>query len=169
MTVDLKIEFDEQQIAKLLKIPVLLRLAPAERVLKAMSKPILVHAKANAPDSRKPNKSGRPSRDKMSEESKKKWPESARNHLGVVYRKSEGGGYLVIGGKSPQANSLNFESGKKAGTRVLWDANKIRTMPRRYVPAKERFMQRALDETRQSQITAGNNQLEKELRELNIG
>jgi len=173
MTIELKIEFDEKQIEKLRRIPIMLRLGPAERTLKAMAKPILDRGKQLAPDSRKPSrnsKDGRPTRDKMSAKAKAKWPESARNNLGVIYRKGESGGYLVIGGKSPRANSLNFDSGKKTGSvRVLWDPTKTRTQPRKYVPASERFMQRALDETRQAQITAGFNQLEKELRELNLG
>lgn len=167
MTIELRIEFDEQQLAKLRRIPILLRLAPAERTLKAMAKPVLDRAKALVPNSRKPNaQSGIPSHDKQSANTKAKWPEQGKNNLGFVYRKSESGGYLVIGAKSPKGNSLNFDASNKGRKVMLWgrDSGRIKR-----VEPSQRFMQRAFDETRQAQITAGYNQLEKELRELNLG
>ena len=160
MTVELKIEFSQAQLAKLLRIPVLMRLGPAERVLKAMAKPVVARGKALAPRSRT---SG--TRDKMTAKASAKWPEEARNNIGFVYRKGENGGYLVIGGKSPKANSLNFDAGK--GRKVFyWGKDQGRS--KRVAPS-ERFMQKALDETRSAQEAAGFAQLEKEMKELNIG
>lgn len=168
MTVELKIEFDEQQIAKLLNIPLLLRLGPAERVLKAMAKPILSDAKQRAPDSSKPGRTtGTPSKDKQSKQAKKDWPDKGKNNLGFIFRKTDSGGYLVIGAKNPKGNTLNFDSAKNGRRHVLWGKSSLLALRR--IEPSERFMQKALDETRQAQITAGNNQLEKELRGLNLG
>ncbi len=162
MSIELRIDFDESQLAKLMRIPLLMRLAPAERILKAMAKPIVAEGKALAPNSR----TGKRTRDKMSAKAKAKWPESGRSHIGFVYRKSDQGGYLVIGAKSPQGNSLNFDSSKKGRKVMLWgrDSGRIKR-----VEPSERFMQKAFDRTRAAQITAGNTQLEKELMELNLG
>jgi len=167
MSVELRIEFDEQQLLKLRRIPILLRLEPAERTLKAMAKPVLDRAKALVPDSRKPSqKDGVPSKNKQSAKTKAKWPDQGKNNLGFVFRKSETGGYLVIGAKNPKGNTLNFDSSDKGRKVKYWgkDTGRIKR-----VQPSERFMQRAFDETRQAQITAGFNQLEKELRELNLG
>jgi len=53
MTLEIQINFDEAQVEKLLQIPLLMRLAPAERVLKAMAKPVIDRAKSIAPSSRR--------------------------------------------------------------------------------------------------------------------
>jgi hypothetical protein len=161
MSMELKITFDESQLAKLMKIPLLMRLGPAERILKAMAKPIVVRAKAIAPNSRT---SG--TRDKMSSETKAKWPESGKNHIKMIYRKGDGGGYLVIGASDPLGNSLNFDSSSRGRKVFYWgvDSGKIKR-----VEPSQRFMQKAFDETKSAQISAGNAQLEKEMKELNLG
>jgi hypothetical protein len=161
MSMELKITFDESQLAKLMKIPLLMRLGPAERILKAMAKPIVVRAKAIAPNSRT---SG--TRDKMSSETKAKWPESGKNHIKMIYRKGDGGGYLVIGASDPLGNSLNFDSSSRGRKVFYWgkDSGKVKR-----VEPSQRFMQKAFDETKSAQISAGNAQLEKELKELNLG
>lgn len=163
MSLDLEIHFDEAQIAKLLNIPLHLRLGPAERVLKAMAKPVVAKAKAIAPSSRR---SG----------TRKKWSAKYKNNasyqndsgksIGFVYRKNDRGGYLVIGGLHPQANKQNFDSSDKGRKVKYWgkDAGKVKR-----IEPKERFMQKAFDETRPQQIAAGNKQLEIELKELNLG
>ena len=161
MSMDLKMTFDESQLAKLLKIPVLMRLGPAERIVKAMAKPIVIRAKAIAPNSRT---SG--TRDKMSPETKAKWPESGKNHIRVIYRKGDGGGYLVIGANDPLGNSLNFDASDRGRKVFYWgkDSGKIKR-----VEPSQRFMQKAFDETKSAQVSAGNAQLEKEMKELNLG
>ena len=161
MSMEISIAFNESAIAQLKKIPVLMRLGPAERILKAMGKPIAARAKAIAPDSRT---SG--TRDKMSANTKAKWPESGKNHIRMIYRKGDGGGYLVIGANDPLGNSLNFDSSNKGRKVFYWgvDSGKIKR-----VEPSQRFMQKAFDETRSAQVSAGNAQLEKEMKELNLG
>ena len=162
MSVEISIAFDNRAVEKLRQIPVLLRLKASERILTAMAKPIVARAAIIAPSS---VKSG--SRKKWSKNTADKWSQrEGRNHIGYVYRKSERGGYLVIGGKDPYANSFNFDSSEEGRKVVYWgkDTGKIK----RIAPS-ERFMQKAFDETRAAQVTAGNSQLEKELRELNLG
>ena len=163
MSLSLTLDLDEAMIAKLLQVPLLLRLEPAERVLKAMAKPILDKAKDIAPSSRETG-----TYKKRSNKTKAIWDQNeSKKNLGIVYRKGENGGYLVIGGKAPKANSLNFTSGKKGWRHVLW--NKATILKRKYVQPSQRFMQRAADETRDAQISAGFRQLETELKELKIG
>jgi len=166
MSMDLTITFDESQLAKLMKIPLLMRLGPAERILKAMAKPIVVRAKAIAPDSRVASGSNGPTRDKMSANTKAKWPESGKKHIRMIYRKGDGGGYLVIGANDPLGNSLNFDSSNKGRKVFYWgvDSGKIKR-----VEPSQRFIQKAFDETKAAQISAGNAQLEKEMKELNLG
>lgn len=166
MTMKLEINFDESQLAKLMRIPILMRLGPAERILKAMAKPIVARAKAIAPNSRVASNASGPTRDKMSAKTKAKWPESGKAHIGYVYRKGENGGYLVIGGKSPQANSFNFDASDRGRKVFYWgkDMGRIKR-----VEPSQRFMQKAFDETKSAQISAGNAQLEKEMKELNLG
>ena len=166
MSMDIKITFDESQLDKLMKIPVLMRLGPAERILKAMAKPIVVRAKAIAPNSRVSSGNDGPTRDKMSANTKAKWPESGKNHIRMIYRKGDGGGYLVIGANDPLGNSFNFDSSNKGRKVFYWgkDSGKIKR-----VEPSQRFMQKAFDETRSAQVSAGNAQLEKEMKELNLG
>ena len=168
MTVELKLELSEQAIQQLRRIPIMLRLGPAERVLKAMAKPIVARGKSLAPDSRKANRtSGFPTHSKQSAQAKKDWPEQGKNNLGVIFRKGESGGYLVIGARDPKGNTLNFDSSKAPRRHVLW--GKVTLIRKRYTPPSERFMQKALDETKSAQESAGFKQLEKELKELKLG
>lgn len=166
MSVELRIDFNEAQLKQLLRIPVLLRLGPAERTLKAMAKPIVDRAKAICPSSVKSGTRKKWGKNKTKKFDPTSWAKNeARNNIGFVYRKGENGGYLVIGGKSPNANSLNFDAGKRRKI-FYWGKDQGRT---KRVPPSERFMQKALDETKSAQESAGFKQLEKELRELKIG
>ena len=166
MSLELRIDFSEQQLQQLMKIPVLLRLGPAERTLKAMAKPIVDRAKAIAPSSVKSGTRKKWGKNKTAKFDPASWAKNeARNNIGFVYRKGENGGYLVIGGKSPNANSLNFDSGKRRRV-FYWGKDAGRT---KRVEPSERFMQKALDETKSAQESAGFKQLEKELMELKIG
>jgi hypothetical protein len=160
MTITL--EFDEAQLAKIMQIPLLMRLGPSERVLKAMSVPVVAKAKAIAPSSRR---SG--TRKKWSKKYKDNpaYQNDSGKQIGVKYLKNNRGGILIIGGKHPQANKQNYDSGKPR--RVFYwgkDAGKVKR-----IDPKERFMQKAYDETRGAQISAGNAQLDKELKELKLG
>lgn len=166
MSVEISIAFNESAIAQLKKIPLLMRLGPAERILKAMAKPIVVRAKAIAPNSRASSGKDGPTRDKMSSETKAKWPESGKNHIKTIYRKGDGGGYLVIGADDPLGNGLNFDASDRGRKVFYWgvDSGKVKR-----VEPSQRFMQKAFDETKSAQVSAGNAQLEKEMKELNLG
>jgi len=162
MTLSIQIEFNEATLAKIMQIPLLMRLGPSERVLKAMSKPIIEKAKAIAPNSitsgtRK--KWGKKYKDNAA------WQISSGKHIKTKYLKNERGGVLIVGGDHPKANKLNFEAGTQRKV-FYWgvDSGKIK----RIAPS-ERFMQRAFDETKAAQQSAGYAQLEKEIKELKIG
>ncbi len=172
MSLEIEIHFDEAQIKKLLDIPLHLRLGPAERVLTAMARPVVAKAKAIAPSSRRsgtrkkwakqisPNPQTDPPFDPQ------KWAQTdSGKHIGYVYRKRDNGGYLVIGGKGKDAFKQNFDAGESR--KVMYWGRDSGTTKR--IPPKERFMQKAFDETRSQQISAGNAQLEREIRELNFG
>jgi hypothetical protein len=166
MSVELKIELNDQAIQQLRRIPILLRLGPAERTLKAMAKPIVTRAKAIAPSSVKSGSRKKWGKNKTAKFDPASWAQNeARNNIGYVFRKGESGGYLVIGGKSPNANSLNFDAGKRRKV-FYWgkDAGKIKR-----VEPSERFMQKAMDQTKSAQEAAGFRQIEKELKEMNLG
>ena len=166
MSMDLTITFNESAITQLLKIPVLMRLGPAERILKAMAKPIVVQAKAIAPDSRTSGTRNKMSGENSPSNTAAKWPGSGKKHIRAIYRKGDGGGYLVIGADDPLGNSLNFDSSNKGRKVFYWgkDSGKVKR-----VEPSQRFMQKAVDETKSAQVSAGNAQLEKEMKELNLG
>lgn len=162
MSMSIEIEFNEAIIAQLQKLPLLMRLGPAERVLKAMAKPIVAKGKAIAPSSRE---SG----------TRNKWGKKYKNNpayqndsgkaLGTKYIKTERGGVLIVGGKHPEANKQNYEAGTKRKV-FYWgrDSGKVKR-----IDPKQRFMQRAYDETIAEQLTAGEAQLRKEIEGLKIG
>jgi hypothetical protein len=173
MSMKIEIHFDEAQLAKLMQIPLLMRLGPSERVLKAMTKPVIEKAKAIAPSSRRSISSdGRSNRDKMGENVTSKFVGKKANstvdsgkHITSKFLKNNKGGLLIIGGAHPKANKQNYDSGKPRKV-FYWgrDSGKVKR-----IDPKERFMQKAYDETRGAQISAGNTQLEKELKELKLG
>jgi hypothetical protein len=156
MTLEIQINFDEAQVEKLLQIPLLMRLAPAERVLKAMAKPVIDRAKSIAPSSRR---SG--TRKKWSKKYKDNpnYQEDSGKYIGMKYIKTERGGLMIVGGKYPRANKQNYEAGDKR--KIVYWGKKTSKIKR--INPSERFMQKAFDETRTQQVTAGNEQLEKEM------
>ena len=166
MSMEISIAFNESAIAQLKKIPLLMRLGPAERILKAMGKPIVVRAKAIAPNSRTSGTRKKMSSERSPSQTISKWPESGKNHIRMIYRKGDGGGYLIMGANDPLGNSLNFDSSSKGRKVFYWgkDSGKIKR-----VEPSQRFMQKAFDETKSAQVSAGNAQLEKEMKELNLG
>jgi hypothetical protein len=162
MTIDINITFDESQIQRLLKIPILMRLKPAENVLKAMAKPVIDRAKSIAPSSRR---SG--TRKKWSRKYKDNpaYQEDSGRHIGRKFIRTGSGGLVIIGGIYPRANKQNYEAGDKR--KIVYWGKKTSKIKR--INPKERFMQKAFDETRTQQVTAGNEQLEKEIKELGNG
>ena len=162
MTLEIQINFDEAQIQKLLKIPLLMRIGPAERVLKAMAKPVIERAKSIAPSSRR---SG--TRKKWSKKYKDNaaYQEDSGKYIAMKFIKTERGGLMIVGGKYPRANKQNYEAGDKR--KIVYWGKKTSKIKR--INPSERFMQKAFDETRTQQITAGNEQLVKEIKELGNG
>jgi hypothetical protein len=141
-----------------------------------MSKPVLEKAKAIAPSSKRSRgfifRDLRTNRQMMGKNATRKFigrdansRDDSGKHLGVKFLKNNRGGLLIIGGKHPRANKQNFDAGKNRKV-MYWgkDAGKTKR-----IEPKDRFMQKAYDETRNAQISAGNAQLETELRELKIG
>lgn len=162
MTMEIKIQFNEAMIEKLKQIPIMLRLAPAERILKAMAKPVVARAKAIAPSS---VESG--TRKEWSAKTAAKFAANeGRKNIGYVYRKGQNGGYLMVGGKAPKANSFNFEASDKGRKVFYWGKDMGRV---KRIDPSLRFMTRAYLDTRDAQASAGKQQLEKELKELKIG
>jgi hypothetical protein len=167
MSMTITLEFDEAQLAKIMQIPLLMRLGPSERVLKAMANPIVAKAKAIAPSS---TKSG--TREKMGRNRTEKFVGKQANttvdsgkHITSKFLRNNKGGLLIIGGAHPKANKQNFDSGKPR--RVFYwgkDSGKVKR-----INPTERFMQRAYDETKAAQQSAGYAQLEKEIKELKLG
>lgn len=176
MSLKIEINFDESQLAKIMQIPLLMRLGPSERVLKAMAKPVMEKAKTIAPRSTSSRpmmmRDLRTNRQKEGKNKTQKFIGRAANsvddshkHIGVKFLKNNRGGLLIIGGKWPKANKQNYDAGK---SRKVFYWGRDAGITKRIEP-KDRFMQKAYDETRSSQISAGNAQLEKELKELKIG
>ena len=167
MSLKLEVSFDEAMLAKIMQIPLLMRLGPSERVLKAMAKPIVTKAKAIAPNSQVGKGKEGPTREKWSKKYKDNaaWQISSGRHIKTKYLKNNKGGVLIVGGDHPKANKLNFEAGTQRKV-FYWgvDSGKVKR-----INPTERFMQRAFDETKAAQQTAGYAQLEKEIKELKLG
>ena len=162
MSLTITIDFNEDMITQLEKIPLQLRLGPGERCLRAMSKPVLELAKQLAPSSRE---SG--SRKKWSAKFKNdpKWSVDSRNHLGVKTIKNNRATRIYIGAKYPQGNKQQFDASPKGRRVFYWgrDAGKVRQRPNPH------WLQKAYDETKSQQLAAFNEQLAKELKELRLG
>jgi hypothetical protein len=171
MSLTLESSFDEAMLAKIMQIPLLMRLGPSERVLKAMSKPVVEKAKAIAPNSKVAKGKEGPTRDKWGKNKTEHFDPatwaavSSGRHIKTRYLKNNRGGVLIIGGEHPKANKLNFEAGTQRKV-FYWgvDSGKVKR-----INPSERFMQRAYDETKAAQQSAGYAQLEKEIKELKLG
>ena len=160
---NIDIQFNEQQLEKLLSIPLLLRTGPAERCLNAMSKPVMQRMRQLAPDSRQ---SG--SRRKWSKAmaSKTNWDLSTKDHIGMKTVKHNRGARIYIGYKHPKANKINFWGWRRGSRRqFLWgkDTGRVVNIP------EPTWLKKAYDETRAQQEAAFTAQLTKELKELNLG
>jgi len=156
MKLDYKVTFNETLIAGIAKIPSHFVAEGAEKILKAMARPIIIRAKQIAPSSRATG-----DRNKWSNKYKLNpaWQGDSGQHLGYKFRRSDGGGILIIGGVSPDANKLNFNHGK--GRHVFfWGVDQGYSKVYR---REDRFMLKAMDETKTQQLIAGNLQLETEL------
>ena len=157
---------DERQLKRLDSIPYLFRTQVVDKVLRAMAVPVLSKAKAIAPDATKPVQAdGRTNRQKQSKKMHAAgWnATNSRDNLGYRFVAFDHMGVLVIGGRSPAANKLNFDSGEARDV-VYWGtyARKLKR-----VAPEDRFMHRAYEETKGEQVAYGVAKLQSELRDLN--
>jgi len=158
--------FDERQLARLISMPILIQTQVVDKVLRAMAIPILSKAKAIAPRATTPVQAdGRTNREKQSKKMHEAgWnATNSRDHLGYRFVSYEHTGVLVVGGKSPGANKLNFDSGEARDV-VYW--GKYARKLKRVAP-HDRFMHRAYEETKGEQIAYGIAKLQSELSNLN--
>lgn len=160
--IEIEAVFDENQVERLMQIPELLRLKPAERIMKAMAQPVLARAKQYCPD-------GSESEKKQSKATRAKHKGRSKHHLGIKAVSHNKGARVYVGGKWPKANDLHFFGHKKGGrVRKLWgkDPNKLSSFRK---IEKPHWLRKAYDETKAAQETAFVEQLKTELRELNLG
>jgi len=127
-----------------------------------MAEPIMVKARAIAPDSQ----TGERTRSKWSKLMLQKgWAKySSREWIRAKSMRYENVGVLIVGGQSHQGNKLNFDSGEDGRDVVYW-GKYARILKR--IPPEQRFMQRAYDETKGNQYAAGVYKLQKEVEAYN--
>jgi hypothetical protein len=166
MILELNISFDEAMIEKLQRIPFQLVLGPAERVLRAMAKPVAAKALAIAPSSRR---SGERNRWGKKYKNNPSYQNDSGKAIGFKLLKHNNGGVLIIGTLHPEGNKQNYDAGESR-TVKLWGRDPVKyPIKEKRIDPKDRFMQRAYDETRDQQLSAGHAQLVKEIEELKIG
>lgn len=159
--IEIDFSFNEQQIEQLVKIPELLRMQPAQRIMKAMAQPVLRRAEILCPD-------GEQSAKKQSSKVKasmSKWGRS-KDNFGIKAISHNRGARVYVGGKWPRANKLHFFGHKKGGRDVVYwgrRGGKFRPIE------KPHWLQKAYDETKSEQHSVFIEQLTKELKELRIG
>lgn len=162
MSLQVEITFNEDMFRQLERIPEMLRLAPGERCLKAMVKPVVARAKQLAPSSQQ---SG--SRKKWSSKLKNdpKWNIDSGRHIGTKTIRNNRATRIYVGAQYPKGNKQQFDASPKGRRVFYWgkDAGKIRQRPNPH------WLQKAYDETKSQQLAAFNEQLAKELKELKLG
>ena len=166
MKLKVDVELDEASIAKMQKAWMMLNTKITDDCAKALAGPIVARAKQLAPSSRKTG-------------TRKKWgkrvtkyfnpttwaQDDSGKHMASKVQKTARGAWVIVGGKSPRANKLNFNSNHEKGRKMmLWgkDSGKVYKAP-------TNFMKRAFDETRSAQLTSFNSALDKALKEAGLG
>ena len=168
MSLDIKMDFNEAQIAKLVKLPLLVRHAVGDKCLKAMTKPVVAKAKLIAPSSiTASTKSPQGSRAKWSQKYKSDsgYQNDSGKSVGSRVIKTAFGAIVFVGFTHPKGNKQQFNQSEKGRRVVLW--GKMSLIAR--AKPTERVMQRAYDETKPEQLSAFNAQLEIEIKEINFG
>lgn len=159
--IEIKFQFNEDQIEKLTQIPELLRFEPAQRIMKAMAQPVLRVAETLCPDGEQSAKrQSSKVKGKMS-----KWGRS-KNNLGIKVVKHNRGARVYVGGKWPRANKLHFFGHKKGGRDVVYWGRRSGEFRK---IEKPHWLQRAYEQTKSEQHSIFIEQLTKELKELNLG
>ncbi len=162
MSLQIKVEMDFRALEMLEKIPQMLQFAVADKVMLAMVKPVVDRAKELAPSSRE---SGTRKKWSAKYKSNNKWQVDSGRHMGSKTVRYDRGAIVYVGAKYPTGNKQQFNSNSEKGRKeVLWG----RSTGRVYKP-KERFIQRAYDETRDAQFRAFEAELQRQVKELRIG
>jgi hypothetical protein len=152
---DIQFKLDNTQLEKLSKIPIFVRQAVIDKAMPAMAKPIMEKAKDIAPKSLQTETRNKWSKNKKNPPTKnfnyKTWKkDQSADYMGYRTYKNPDGVGLKVGSKGPKGNKQRFNQGKNHQRRVVyWGKPQGFT----YRP-KERFMQRAYDETIPQQLTA---------------
>ena len=165
---DLKIEIDPKALAALENIPAMFIFKVADVAMKAAAKPVIDKAKSIAPSSRQSYGTNGPTRKKWSRKYKTNaaYQNDSGKEIGVKVLKSSRGAIAYVGAKYPLGNKQQFnDSGSGKGRRVVYWGKPQGTIYRR----KERFLQRAYDETRNEQTTAFIAAAEAEVAKVNFG
>jgi hypothetical protein len=162
VSIEINIEFNENMIRSLERIPALLRVDAGDRCLRAMAKPVVERAKQLAPSSRQ---SG--SRKKWSQKLKgdAKWNVDSGRHIAAKVSKLQRGVRVYIGASFPKGNKQQFDASPKGRRMFFWgkDSGRIKQRPNPH------FLKKAFDETKSQQIEAFNTQLKAELQEMKLG
>ena len=171
--IDVKFEINDSEINKLLAIPSYVAQAVVDKAMPAMAKPIIVKAKEIAPrsDTAQPgNATKGPTRAKWGKNKTKHFDpttwarDNSGEHIGYKTYKNAGAFEVAIkvGARSPKGNKQRFNQMKNKERRVVYwgDPQGFTYRPR------ERFMQRAYDETIPEQMSAFTKALDTEITNL---
>lgn len=159
---NIEVTFNESQLELLESIPMLVQFAVADKCMKAMVAPIAERAKSILPSSQSTG-----TRKKWSKKYKQNpaWQINSGRHVGAKVVKYQRGATAYVGPTYPRGNKQQFNANKERGRRVFYwgkDAGIV------YIP-DERPMQRAYDETKDSQMTAFMSTLTQEIAEISRG
>jgi hypothetical protein len=148
---DIQFKLDATQLEKLSKIPIFVRQAVIDKAMPAMAKPIMEKAKDIAPKSLQTKTRDKWGKNKTKHFDPVTWAkDQSADHMGYRTYKNQDGAGIKVGAKSPKGNKQRFNQGKNHERRVVyWGKPQGFT----YRP-RERFMQRAYDETIPQQLTA---------------
>jgi hypothetical protein len=165
-----EIHVNEDEIAKLVKIPIWLQHTAMDKALRSMAQPVARRAKVIAPSSRQSNFGNAtqgPTRDKWGK--KYKLDDSYQNdsgqEMGVKVIKTKNGAIAYVGAKHPAGNKQQFNQSPDGREVVYW--NNRRTSLRYMTPY--RFMDRAYFETTAQQHNAFVSSIQSSFGSMNLG
>ncbi len=162
MSLKVKVEMDFRALEMLERIPQMLQFAVADKVMPAMAKPVVARAKELAPSSRE---SGTRKKWSAKYKTNNKWQVDSGRHMSSKTVRYDRGAIVYVGATYPTGNKQQFNSNSERGRReVLWGKSTGRV----YKP-KERFIQKAYDETRDAQFRAFEAELINQIKEMRIG
>lgn len=131
------------------------RYSAYDKVTLAMGRVVAARAKVLCPKS---SETGTADKRAKKQRSKGKWDVRLWTTIRAVGRKTNTGGYAIVGPKHPDGNKVNFNTARKKKSRRVWFWGKDQ---HRTVPAIPNFLVQAADETKPQQLSAGKASLEK--------